>query len=545
MPLALSQLVAPLVAVSGAAAGIILPVYTVDSWDNPRTEAQATGSGSSLISQLVPENPVSPTPTPSSSAPLSSSNPTGNPVPPTGTGVVHDFARKVGGIVNPTAPAASPAPSREPSGSSVVPSPQANPSESPASGFTYSIEPLPKYDSPAGPDHFGGPAVANYDPATGVATLHDSLPGDMRAVNEPRTSNDPRTITVGVRSGLYRVRWNSDGGPQSALLTVSASPKKPTSDVVVIVPDFTWQAYNKTGGGNLYVDTPANGIALLRPLATRGTLVSRKPTRNPIQFIRSVHGEPDIITQSALHDNAKSYDLSEYKLIVLYGHDEYWTTQVRNEIESAVRQGTNMLNMSGNTAWHTAASDGVRLRRTGVWYRTSRPEMRLTGVSFRFAGYTIDETNSGVPFSLDQYEELVRTGFPNDVPYESVLERVRGFRVLNASDPLYAGTNLQNGDWFGYKYWANNVETDGYPLRADGSPNVAAADGNTPAGFVPLAEGWNFRGDKFLHSAPIVRARVGKGKVITFGSIGWTGALLKGENNVKTMTRNAIKELTR
>jgi hypothetical protein len=56
--------------------------------------------------------------------------------------------------------------------------------------------------------------------------------------------------------------------------------------------------------------------------------------------------------------------------IVFGGHDEYWTTNMRNNLQAAVDRGTNLINLGGNTGYNRIrfeASDQLAMwRRTGA-----------------------------------------------------------------------------------------------------------------------------------------------------------------------------------
>jgi len=97
--------------------------------------------------------------------------------------------------------------------------------------------------------------------------------------------------------------------------------------------------------------------------------------------------------------------LNGYRILVLAGHDEYWSREMRDHVEAFVSRGGHVANFSGNTAWWQIrySSDGSRItcyknvledpllgvdnsRVTCNWATNppNRPENTLTGLSFRY-----------------------------------------------------------------------------------------------------------------------------------------------------------------
>jgi len=228
-------------------------------------------------------------------------------------------------------------------------------------------------------------SIATYDPLTGQGRFFG--PQDLTPQKLPNRSwiSDPTAGTefsAPTAQGVYNMCLGDCH--QIAPLIVSANPDHPTASIVVIVPDFTWQAYNPMGGGSLYTDfkTHKDGktyfvfgrssknplglhalskVSLNRPLlatAPNGINEDEVPGNNPFAFLKSQGYNYDVVSQTALsHYN---YDLSRYKTIVLYGHDEYWTDHIATSLVEAVRGGSNLLNLSGNTGYRQVLlSDAV------------------------------------------------------------------------------------------------------------------------------------------------------------------------------------------
>ena len=94
--------------------------------------------------------------------------------------------------------------------------------------------------------------------------------------------------------------------------------------------------------------------------------------------------------------------LKGYNLFISVGHDEYWSSEMRDRVEGFVKTGGNAAFFSANTAWWRIKIDnsnvitckksaiedpssGFDLDATSNWasWPTDRSENTLTGVSFR------------------------------------------------------------------------------------------------------------------------------------------------------------------
>jgi hypothetical protein len=376
-------------------------------------------------------------------------------------------------------------------------------------------------------------AWSDFDPVTGTVTIHSTFPDQSNAAVD-WTDPNPYVFQTQTASGVYEVTLPSGA---VAPLVVSVSPHVQRSRIAVIVPDFTWQAYNEAGGWSFYVPAGNRAVSINRPL--RDIQEYNGPSYNPIAFLEQRYGQVDVIAQSDLHHLAGEYDLSRYRMVVLYGHDEYWSKELRVEVEGAVKSGTNLLNMSGNTMWFQldVAASVINRSTYWAWYLNPNelPEEHLTGVSYRFAGYPYRRALEG-PFTESDYQRLLARGFPADIPLDQALHYTDGFRVVDPKSPLMRGTGLRKGDWFGVDSQLAYQEIDGFPMTPDGAPDSVLMTGHVPRSLRMVAEAFTWQG----HAAPVVRKRFGKGKVISLGSIGWVRSLLADDKAVVKITENAV-----
>ncbi|MBB5780734.1 N,N-dimethylformamidase beta subunit family domain-containing protein [Nonomuraea jabiensis] len=369
-------------------------------------------------------------------------------------------------------------------------------------------------------DAGGGPIVVEDVPSGGV-------------VMEDVSSGGPSwTLKVGDDwpSSLYRAIYRDT----SAYFVVRSSV--PASPILVSVPFPTWEAYNRPGvpGEGLYqseqpdravkvtFDRPGAGpqieeweLGLLRWLGPAGYTVDYCSGLD-------LHGGLDL--------------LSRYRLLVINGHDEYWSWEMRDAVEAFARRGGNIAIFSGNTCWwQVRFEDDLR---TMVCYRdatadpmaatdpgrvtvewpsdpVNRPENTLTGLSFRNgAGCWVDS---------------------RVMSQESYTARFAGHWV-------FEGTGLADGDPFGTG--AIGYETDAADLEwVAGVPRATGRDG-TPPSFVVLATAdlshWRRYGKG--GAATMGLHRLGAGTVFNAGTINWGNTL--DDPALATITRNVLNRLS-
>ncbi|TMR94452.1 N,N-dimethylformamidase beta subunit family domain-containing protein [Nonomuraea basaltis] len=367
-----------------------------------------------------------------------------------------------------------------------------------------------------------GGAISVEDVPSGRVVLRDTADGDTW------------TLKVGSDwpSSLYRAVL----GDGSAYFVVRGSV--PASSVVVAIPFPTWEAYNRPGvpGEGLYqseqpdravkvsFDRPGAGpqveeweLGLLRWLGPSGYAV-------------------DYCSGLDLHDGLDL--LSRYRLLVINGHDEYWSWEMRDAVEAFARGGGNIAIFSGNTCWwQVRFEDDLR---TMVCYRdavadplsrtdpgrttvewpsdpVNRPENTLTGLTFRNgAGCWVDSR----VMSQESYTACFTDHW------------------------VYAGTGLRDGDTFGRG--ALGYETDAADLEwLDGVPRATGRDG-TPPSFVVLATAdlshWRRYGRG--GAATMGVHRLGAGTIFNAGTINW-GNTLATDPVLARVTRNVLDRLSR
>ncbi|MGJ0506231.1 MAG: DUF4082 domain-containing protein [Methylocystis sp.] len=192
-------------------------------------------------------------------------------------------------------------------------------------------------------------------------------------------------------SGVYLAkltRQDSTAGQNQIAFIVRADESH--SDIVFQTSDTTWQAYNGWGGSpNLYGGNgPGSNtypgrafkVSYNRPITTRdgvGTFSSWASFLFGAEYAALYWLEQNgyDVSYIAGVDSARSGALLQnHKAFTSSGHDEYWSTDQRTNVEAARNAGVNVAFMSGNevfwaTRWESSIDGSATPFRTLVCYK--------------------------------------------------------------------------------------------------------------------------------------------------------------------------------
>jgi hypothetical protein len=221
---------------------------------------------------------------------------------------------------------------------------------------------------------------------------------------QPARANWPVTDVVQTgsewTSGYYLVEAVLAG--RSAVPLVGTTyfilrqpPTAPPSQILVHVPVNTWEAYNAWGGRSLYNFTMerAYRVSFERPFDHQAAT----PLWWEIQLVRFLEREGyDASYATDIDTDGNPSSLLQHRLVIVAGHDEYWTLATRDAFESALAAGTNLAFMGSNDAyWNIKYEDGGQTifsqksmydpnpdvtTKTAMFREIGRPECLLVGV---------------------------------------------------------------------------------------------------------------------------------------------------------------------
>ncbi|MFK0007802.1 N,N-dimethylformamidase beta subunit family domain-containing protein [Paenarthrobacter sp. NPDC090520] len=392
-------------------------------------------------------------------------------------------------------------------------------------------------------------------------------------------------------------------------------------DFLLVHTTSTMLAYNDWGGGNHYRglpdghlnDTPSPFSSSQRPIA-RGML--RKPVGAP----RNIHtNTPEIgwvprhetyewawlngysrhhadagwatyerpftvwaegqgyrvghTTQSHLHLDPAA--LEGYACVVIVGHDEYWTWEMRDRIDSFVDDGGHLARFAGNYVWQVRFDEKAQTQ---------------TCYKMPFADPYIDQDITKVTTMWD-WKPIGRPGAAtmglsgaagSYIRYGSASPRASGgFTVYRPEHWIFESTDLYYGDVFGAApICVAAFEVDGvdytfrkglpYATGEGGAPENLEILAMTPAVFgaedrwsgtvpigAPLEEATalleeaydgnppEYQTDTVRGAAMIAAFVRGKGEVLTAGSTEWVNGLIHRDPFTEQITRNVLNRFTR
>jgi hypothetical protein len=434
----------------------------------------------------------------------------------------------------------------------------------------------------------------------------------------------PAALTLDVdeewRSGYYEVVLDVDVDGKSrrshAFFVVRPAEGAAHARILLALSTNTWHAYNDFGGRNLY--NGGTQVSLQRPF-TPGYLFKppglgrRVTTTAPPDPQMAAHvgylalnhlsgwagsaGWPDwelpflqwaerngyaidVVTNADLEEHPALLRDGGYALSLSVGHDEYWSSAMRDTVEAFIARGGNAAFFSGNTSFwqvrledHTPEGPAATMvgykgffkrdpvfgtdrqgELTSIWsdHVIGRPENQMTGVSFARGGYH-------------------RIG-------KRATQGAGGYTIHRADHWLFDGTGLGYGDVLGAAATTVGYECDGCDFTyRDGLPYATGADG-TPANFEILGTApaahftrttsvrptppgepseiefiasrlfgsrANEDVDRIAHGHAVLGTYTAPsgGVVVTSGSTDWAHGLAGRDAQVEQITRNALDRL--
>ncbi len=476
-----------------------------------------------------------------------------------------------------------------------------------------------------------GGTIEEVSRTTGIEASMQETPEDPYAVGYGWSETHRFTIPSDWRSGVY-VMTATATGPNGRemmgehMFVLRAAQPGSTSKIALIPSTGTYVAYNDWGGANYYrtgvTGKPQRQASTQRPWARgfvrlplsaprNGSARIPKPFENPrypnfewaltnrysrhysdagfayydshfAKFMEREGFTPEYLTQHDLHadpDVLKNYDLA-----VFGGHDEYWSSEMRDACDGFLEEGGNIARFGGNLLWQ------VRMNDEGT-------------VQFSFKHVEEDPL-------YEVQNELVTTVFDHPVVNRSIAASFgltgtagiyvghggalprgsRGYTVFRPAHWALEGTDLYYGDVFGDRPTGIVAfEVDGLdytfrnglpePTYLDGAPEDTEIIAWTPAikgeqdmtdgkrmvnaplsEFAGLADPvesyYHFLDDDEFAYGPgegprsaygcsaIVTYTVGKGTVFNAGTACWVHGFQDKDFFVEQITKNVLSRLS-
>jgi hypothetical protein len=374
-------------------------------------------------------------------------------------------------------------------------------------------------------------------------------------------------------SGLYLARAETSQGSVQASYSllipfvVRAAIPGSQSRILVFIPNTTYEAYNFWGGRSLYGlrsmgttiwTDPTSGdprsprafrVAFARPYREndQANFPIPKWQHWEVPFIRWLARQGiavEFCTATDLHKDWANHAglLQNYRLLVSVGHDEYWSKEMRDNVENFAAQGGNVAFFSGNVCFWQIRFD-LNVDRQICYkdsnsdpYAMTHPE--LTTVHW-YDGIVCRPSTSLTGLSWN------------------TLNQSPMYRVRQPHHWVFQGLHFSRDSWFGLYVSqnedltsvVNTGETDtSRTPEFDGCSGPTPCFGATPSNFLTLAEAPQLDlpgnpGDPVTATMGILPK--GKGQVFTVGAVNWTLGLGQdgGWNEIDQITLNVLSNL--
>jgi hypothetical protein len=361
------------------------------------------------------------------------------------------------------------------------------------------------------------------------------------------------TIPPDWKTGYYEMSMTTGAGDDSSKSTLFFIVRNPDpesgSGILLQLSTNTYNAYTNWGGHSLYAYHDRDGLQGHRVSFDRP--LSSQYQKWELPFVRWAEQNGYQLDFAVNSDLEFRPDLlKSYRLVLSVGHDEYWSSPMRDHLEHYIGNGGNVAFFSGNTCcWQVRSEDDGRaltcwkqafnldpLYRRGdqgllstAWshHLVGRPENELTGVGFLWGGY--------------------------HKSHGQFMDGAASYTVHRPDHWLFQGTELKRDEPFGGKDTIVGYECDGcemewrnglpFPTHRDGTPPSFTILASCPARWAPDDCYWYERFPKDRVGAAVLGIYTRGGTVVTVGSTDWAHGLAGGDPVVSRITANVLDKL--
>lgn len=200
------------------------------------------------------------------------------------------------------------------------------------------------------------------------------------------TTSASWTIPAGAVSGIYFARAvRTDTGGASHIFFIVRNDSS-NSDMLFQTADTTWQAYNSYGGNSLYTGAPAGRaykVSYNRPFNTRAASPEDWVFNSEYPMVRWLEANGyDVTYTTGIDTDRLGNLLLNHKIFLSVGHDEYWSSTQRANVEAARAAGVHLAFLSGNevfwkTRWENSIAAPADPYRTLVCYKETHANAKI------------------------------------------------------------------------------------------------------------------------------------------------------------------------
>jgi hypothetical protein len=198
------------------------------------------------------------------------------------------------------------------------------------------------------------------------------------------------TIPTDTVSGVFIAKLvREDGTAGASQIIFVVRDDAGGSELLMQTSDATWQAYNRYGGNSLYAGSPAGRafkVSYNRPLVIRGSPGGGTESNffnSEYPMLRWLEANAFDVSYTSNVDTAmRGGELLKHKIFLSVGHDEYWSGDMRNNVQNALASGVNLAFFSGNevfwkTRWDNSIAGPSTPFRTVVCYKETLANAKI------------------------------------------------------------------------------------------------------------------------------------------------------------------------
>ena len=234
----------------------------------------------------------------------------------------------------------------------------------------------------------------------GRAQSPPEIDGQSGRIRAPWVTTDRLLIDPAWGSSYLVVQFLLTSGPAAGRaawtpLVVREALLGRHAAILIQVPTNTVEAYNDWGGKSTYAShiagPPATHVSFDRPYS-QSLIEWEYPL---VRFLEN--HRYDVAYQTDLDTDRDPASLEQHRLVIVNGHDEYWTATIRDGFERARNASTNLLFFGANIGyWQVRYEDDGRTMvsykaigadpvsdprfRTALFRVLGRPECSLLGI---------------------------------------------------------------------------------------------------------------------------------------------------------------------
>jgi hypothetical protein len=251
-------------------------------------------------------------------------------------------------------------------------------------------------------------------------------------------------------TGVYLAKFTAASGKAT---TVTFDVRgAPHSTYVVVTTDTTVQAYSDWGGASLYLaryrlpGAHASKVSFDRPVAGWGTVQGLLYEIDGVRWLEENDYDVSYISSVDLHEHPEQ--LLGHRALLDFGHDEYWSKEMRDGVEHARDAGIGLAFVGANTAYwqirFESDSHGVA-DRTIVCYKSALRDPYFWGGDHTRLTVQWRDPWLGRPENAllgEMYSDW--TSPPRGFPWHFTTTA-----HVSQNDTLLDGTQLQSGQNYG------------------------------------------------------------------------------------------------